>query len=134
MATRGTPCSRPAMRAPARSVGAPRPRRGGIRGAIFGPSESEKKAVFQAKQLESELETVHARLKEITKANVDLEKELEKANDLAEMRGRRLREAEKEVFKLERALEEKESTLESFAATARRQIAALEQRLKEEKE
>jgi len=99
--------------------------------AIFGPSEKERKLERQVTTLQAEKDTLEQRLKETRNAMRDAQEQLAKAVDTSDMRKRRLDEAEKEVFKLERALEEKDNTLESFAATARRTIADLEKRLKE---
>ena len=99
--------------------------------AIFGPSENERKLERQVTTLQAEKDALEQRLKETRNAMRDAQEQLAKAVDTSDMRKRRLDEAEKEVFKLERALEEKDNTLESFAATARRTIADLEKRLKE---
>ena len=99
--------------------------------AIFGPSENERKLERQVTTLQAEKDTLEQRLKETRNDMRDAQEQLAKAVDTSDMRKRRLDEAEKEVFKLERALEEKDNTLESFAATARRTIADLEKRLKE---
>mmetsp|Transcript_16869 Transcript_16869/g.43175 ORF Transcript_16869/g.43175 Transcript_16869/m.43175 type:complete len:157 (-) Transcript_16869:162-632(-) len=102
-----------------------------VRLAIFGPSENERKLERQVTTLQAEKDTLEQRLKETRNAMRDAQEQLAKAVDTSDMRKRRLDEAEKEVFKLERALEEKDNTLESFAATARRTIADLDKRLKE---
>ncbi|CAL54157.1 unnamed product [Ostreococcus tauri] len=79
-------------------------------------------------RLQRELEGERARAVERERERLKAQEALIAAESAREMYARRLRESEKDVFKLEKALLEKTRGVETAMAVARRQIAWQEER------
>lgn len=73
------------------------------------------------------LESEQAHSLKLARERREMEKERDDAVEALDMYKRRLKEAEKDVFKLEKALEEKTAGVETAMAIARRQIKATEE-------
>jgi len=119
--TTSTPSPTPSRRPSARS-GATIPRAFGD--AKFSFFRSDKSELARTKYL---LETEQEHSLKLARERREMEKERDDAVQALDMYKRRLREAEKDVFKLEKALEEKTAGVETAMAIARRQIKATEE-------
>jgi len=98
--------------------------------ALFGPSKGEQ-------ELLRKLETVTASLNEAVRRSAEASLALEaeraarkKVEEERDMLRARLAEAEKDVFKLERLVQETERKLTSYQTTAERQIELMADALK----
>jgi chromosome segregation ATPase len=92
--------------------------------AKFSFFRSDKSELARVKYL---LESEQAHSLKLARERREMEKERDDAVEALDMYKRRLKEAEKDVFKLEKALEEKTAGVETAMAIARRQIKATEE-------
>ena len=93
--------------------------------AKFSFFRSDKSELARVNYL---LESEQAHSLKLARERREMEKERDDAVEALDMYKRRLKEAEKDVFKLEKALEEKTAGVETAMAIARRQIKWQEER------
>ena len=92
------------------------------------PFRSDKSEINRLKYV---IETLEAQVRELAADAREAKETAAHAVDSLDMYKRRLKEAEKDVFKLEKALEEKTAAFEMGMAQARRQIKFTEERMRE---
>jgi len=89
---------------------------------------SDKSEVNRLKYV---IETLEEHARELATSAREANEAKAQAEDALEMYVRRLKESEKDVFKLEKALEEKTALVETSMAIARRQIKYTEEKMRE---
>lgn len=109
----------------------PEPRERSAVARLFGGGAKEAKA--RIAQLEYELETERAHSSELGAKLRESEEKLAVAEDRLSLYVERCKEGEKDVFKLERQLEETQKGFDTGMAVAKRQIKLLEDMLADEK-
>ena len=108
----------------------PEPKRSAV-ARLFGGGAKDAKA--RIAQLEYELETERAHSSELGAKLREAEEKLAVAEDRLNLYMERCKEGEKDVFKLERQLEETQKGFDTGMAVAKRQIKLLEDMLADEK-
>lgn len=136
MATAARRCSLPASRPlpRARRASAAVRRRGAARALFGGGGPSAKELQARVASLEKELEEKSKLLKSLAATSNKAEEERDAAEARVKRLEPRLRDAEKEIFALERQLEERDAKFEAFEVVAKRQIKMLEGMLEEAKQ
>lgn len=98
--------------------------------ALFGPSKEELELKSKLDSATRSLEEAIRRAADLSLALQDEKAARKKVEDERDLYQARLKEAEKDVFKLERRVEETDKKLASYQVTAERQIALLADALK----